>query len=130
MSTEPTPAAPSPAPLSPRDRLLAILPWWFWPAGLVAFFVPDLRPLARRHALWALGGGFAFAMALGCCPFLVAMIAEVSGSEALRSLAILLAFPAAFVNRIVDPRASLLWTGAALLNTCAALRNKGPRLPR
>ena len=28
MSTEPMSGAPSPAPLSQRDQLLAILPWW------------------------------------------------------------------------------------------------------
>ncbi|WP_448590450.1 hypothetical protein [Thermoflexus hugenholtzii] len=121
MSTEPMSNAPSPAPLSQRDQLLAILPWWIWFVGLAAFFVQDLHPLAKRHALWGMGYNLALSVVFGCCPLLFMTIAGVSGSEALRSLSVLGGFAAACL-------VILLWAGVALLNTYAVLQNKGPWL--
>jgi len=121
MSTEPMSGAPSPAPLSQRDQLLAILPWWIWFVGLAAFFVQDLHPLARRHALWGMGYNLALSVVFGCCPLLFITIAGVSGSEALRSLSVLGGLAAACL-------VFLLWAGVALLNTYAVLQNKGPWL--
>ncbi len=121
MSTEPMSGAPSPAPLSQRDQLLAILPWWIWIVGLAAFFVQDLHPLARRHALWGMGYNLALSVVFGCCPLLFITIAGVSGSEALQSLSVLGGLAAACL-------VFLLWAGVALLNTYAVLQNKGPWL--
>ncbi|MFZ8842690.1 hypothetical protein [Thermoflexus sp.] len=121
MSTEPMSGAPSPAPLSQRDQLLAILPWWIWFVGLAAFFVQDLHPLAKRHAFWGMGYNLALSVLFGCCPLLFMIISRASGSDALRSLSTLgglAAFCLAF----------LLWAGVALLNTYAVLQNKGPWL--
>ncbi len=121
MSTEPMSGAPSPAPLSQRDQLLAILPWWIWFVGLAAFFVQDLHPLARRHALWGMGYNLALSVVFGCCPLLFITIAGVSRSEALQSLSVLGGLAAACL-------VTLLWAGVALLNTYAVLQNKGPWL--
>ncbi len=121
MSTEPMSGAPSSAPLSQRDQLLAILPWWIWFVGLAAFFVQDLHPLARRHALWGMGYNLALSVVFGCCPLLFITIAGVSGSEALQSLSVLGGLAAACL-------VTLLWAGVALLNTYAVLQNKGPWL--
>lgn len=121
MSTEPMSSAPSPAPLSQRDQLLAILPWWIWFVGLAAFFVSDLHPLARRHALWGMGYNLALSVLFGCCPLLFMIISGASGSDALRSLSTLGGLAASCL-------ALLLWAGVALLNTYAVLQNKGPWL--
>lgn len=121
MSTEPMSGAPSPAPLSQRDQLLAILPWWIWFVGLAAFFVQDLHPLAKRHAFWGMGYNLALSVVFGCCPLLFMTIAGVSGSEALQSISFLGGLAAACL-------VILLWAGVALLNTYAVLQNKGPWL--
>jgi hypothetical protein len=81
MSTEPMSGAPSPAPLSQRDQLLAILPWWIWFVGLAAFFVQDLHPLAKRHAFWGMGYNLALSVLFGCCPLLFMIISGASGSD-------------------------------------------------
>jgi len=121
MSTEPMSGAPSPAPLSQRDQLLAILPWWIWFVGLAAFFVQDLHPLAKRHALWGMGYNLALSVLFGCCPLLFMIISGASGSDTLRSLSTLGGLAASCL-------AFLLWAGVALLNTYAVLQNKGPWL--
>jgi hypothetical protein len=121
MSTEPMSGAPSPAPLSQRDQLLAILPWWIWFVGLAAFFVQDLHPLAKRHAFWGMGYNLALSVVFGCCPLLFMTIAGVSRSEALQSISFLGALAAACL-------VIFLWAGVALLNTYAVLQNKGPWL--
>jgi hypothetical protein len=113
--------APSPAPLSQRDQLLAILPWWIWFVGLAAFFVQDLHPLAKRHAFWGMGYNLALSVVFGCCPLLFMMIARVSGSEALQSISFLGGLAAACL-------VIFLWASVALLNTYAVLQNKGPWL--
>jgi hypothetical protein len=121
MSTAPMSGAPSPAPLSQRDQLLAILPWWIWFVGLAAFFVQDLHPLAKRHAFWGMGYNLALSVVFGCCPLLFMTIAGVSGSEALQSISVLGGLAAACL-------VIFLWAGVALLNTYAVLQNKGPWL--
>ena len=102
-------------------KIAAALTWWFWPVAVVVLLLSDTHPIARRHARWSLF--FALGVIILACP--LGAIAGVIGSFIAQSPDEIVT-TSGFLGGLVGGLIVLGWLGVVVLNTIAALTDRGP----